>query len=252
MAEINEIVSNKAIEDAIKLLNTFGAMGDKMENVIKNTDAMKKKLDEIGTSSSDATVKTTAYQKILSEVDKEQVKINATAKEMQNQQNNLITVTAKLNTVQDASNKELIKKRLALQEETKAIKDSLKVNEAEEGSLTRMRQKLSELTKAYDNSGKRTKEAAKEIANLSREIQGAENETNRFQRGIGNYKSGIADLVTGLKSGEIGLAGFKAAIMEMSKAALAFIATPARIHKTGLPWSANRRSAFAPRTAPMI
>jgi len=62
MAEINEIVSNKAIEDAIKLLNTLGVMGDKMENVIKNTDAMKKKLDEIGTSSSDATVKTTAYQ----------------------------------------------------------------------------------------------------------------------------------------------------------------------------------------------
>ena len=82
-------------------------------------------------------------------------------------QQQLITVEAKLSQVQSEENKALIAIKIAVQEALKAEKDKQKVDQAEEGSLTRMRQKLAELTKAYDNSGTRTKAAAKEIANLS-------------------------------------------------------------------------------------
>ena len=52
-----------------------------------------------------------------------------------------------------------------------------------------MRQRLKELTLEYDKAGKRTKEATKEINDLSKEIMKAEQATNRHGRNVGNYTS---------------------------------------------------------------
>jgi len=53
---------------------------------------------------------------------------------------------------------------------------------------------ISELTKEYDRAGTRTKAAAKEIDNLSREIGKAEAATNRHQRGVGGYADQLGNL----------------------------------------------------------
>jgi hypothetical protein len=113
----------------------------------------------------------------------------------------------KLKQTEDERLKTIIQNKLAAQEATKVITDKVKAEQAEEGSLVRMRQRLSELTKEYDKTGTRTKEAAKEMDTLSKEIQAAEFATNRHQRNVGNYADSLGRLpgpiggaVSGLKS----------------------------------------------------
>jgi hypothetical protein len=120
----------------------------------------------------------------------------------------------------DAAVYEQIQKNTkALADQKKAVNDKLKADEAEEGSLVRKRQKLSELTAAYDKTGDRTKAAAKEIDNLSREIGKAEAATNRHQRGVGGYADQLGKL-----PGPIG--GVVSGLMTVGKAMWALVANP--------------------------
>ena len=100
----------------------------------------------------------------------------------------------RLKDTEDARLKTILENRLATQAATRALQDQIKAEQAEEGSLVRMRQKLAELTKAYDQAGTRTAAAASEINNLSREILQAEEATNRHQRNVGNYGEAIGAL----------------------------------------------------------
>jgi hypothetical protein len=124
----------------------------------------------------------------------------------------IIATTEKLTAVENGSIKPLLEKKIALQAATKAQMDEIKAEGLAETSLVRMRQKLSELTAQYDKSGVRTKEAAKEIDALSREIGKAEAATNRHQRGVGGYADQLGKL-----PGPIGgaISGFKALIVQM-------------------------------------
>jgi len=132
----------------------------------------------------------------------------------------------KLKETEDGRMKTIIENRVATQAATQAIKDKVKAEQAEEGSLVRMRDRLKELTTAYDKAGTRTKEAAKEIDNLSREIGKAEEETNRHSRGVGGYRDQLGSLTKGLATGTISVAAFGAGIVSMGKAALAWLLTP--------------------------
>jgi hypothetical protein len=73
----------------------------------------------------------------------------------------------------------LLRSQKAVNDATKALRDKLKAEEAEEVSMGRMRIKLSKLTAAYDKAEVRTKEHEKEINALSREIGKAVEATNR-------------------------------------------------------------------------
>lgn len=118
----------------------------------------------------------------------------------------LIQSEEKLKQVSDTRTEQIIKNRVETAKATQAIKDKLKANTAEEGSLVRMRQRLKELTEAYDKSGQRTKAAAKEINDLSKQIGKAEAATNRHQRNVGNYTSAFDKFknVTSLLPGTLG------------------------------------------------
>ncbi|HAT75505.1 MAG TPA: hypothetical protein DCS19_01345 [Flavobacterium sp.] len=126
---------------------------------------------------------------------------------------------AKLKQLTDQRTESLIKNRIQIGENTKAIKDKIKADQAEEGSLVRMRQKLSELTSAYDKTGTRTKIAAKEINDLSREIGEAEAATNRHQRGVGGYADQLGNLSPAL-------GGATSAAATFGKALWALVANP--------------------------
>lgn len=112
----------------------------------------------------------------------------------------------KLKDIQSGLLDENIKARQALQEATKATKDKIKADQAEEGSLIRKRQKLRELTAEYDRTGTRTKAAAAEINKLSREIGKAEAATNRHSRGVGGYADQLGKFkdITSQLSGTLG------------------------------------------------
>lgn len=77
---------------------------------------------------------------------------------------------------------------------SKQIQNQVKVEKENEGSLTQLRAKLSQATKAYDDMSRKERESAKgqelkdKIKNITSELKGAEEETDRFYRNVGNYK----------------------------------------------------------------
>lgn len=84
----------------------------------------------------------------------------------------------------------------------KEIKESTKSVKEQEGSLNELRQELSEATKAYDALGRAERESAKghelkdKINAITTELKTAEEETQRFYRNVGNYKSATEGLDT--------------------------------------------------------
>ncbi|WP_291584068.1 hypothetical protein [Bacteroides sp.] len=104
----------------------------------------------------------------------------------------------------DAYNLKLTETKLVSQEYNdavrilnKEIQNNVKVEQQQTGSLIAMRAELSNLTTAYDRLSKteRESEAGKRMANdiktLSQELKGAEEETGRFYRNVGNYTESI-------------------------------------------------------------
>lgn len=96
-----------------------------------------------------------------------------------------------------AKGKELETKISNLNKEIKETTNTVKV---QEGSLVDLRQKLSDLTKQYDSLGRAERESAKghelkdKINAITTELKTAEEETQRFYRNVGNYKSATEGL----------------------------------------------------------
>jgi len=181
MASSNEIVQIEQIDKALTALNIkLNATSDGYLKIVKNI--------------SDGSAVINAATASTENLAKAQ-KATATAQsELEKQNKVLADSEKKLQTFDAALYEQLQKNTKALADQKKAINDKLKASDAEEGSLVRMRQKLSELTTAYDKSGTRTKEAAAEINKLSREIGIAEAATNRHQRGVGGYADQLGSL----------------------------------------------------------
>lgn len=76
------------------------------------------------------------------------------------------------------------------------IKNNLKQEQEQTGSLKQLRAELANATKAYDELSRAEREGAKgtemqkHIKDISDELKAAEASTNRFQRNVGNYASG--------------------------------------------------------------
>jgi hypothetical protein len=226
MAEINQIVDPKAVEDILKASKALDGLDQAMLKFLQDQQKFSKQMDDASKSTNTASEKSSAYQAMINKAAQEQNKLTATAKALQTQQKQLVDTEAKLATAHTSTNQKLIEQRLKLQDVNKAMKDKVKANQIEEGSLNKMRQRLNELTSAYDNSGKRTKEAAKEIASLSKEIELAENETNRFQRGVGGYANQLKGMGAGLMNGSVSLKQFGAAAAGAGKAMLTMLMNP--------------------------
>jgi len=139
-----------------------------------------------------ATVKNSAIS--YENLEKAQKQTAENSKQLDSIGRQLIQSEEKLKQTEDKRLESIIKNRTETQKATQAIKDKLKANDAEEGSLIRMRQRLKELTDQYDRSGVRTKSAADEINKLSREIGKAEAATNRHGRGVGGYADQLGQL----------------------------------------------------------
>lgn len=82
----------------------------------------------------------------------------------------------------------------------KQIQNEIKAHNANEKSLVQMRAQLANLNKQYDSMsgfdrmGVQGQQLQKTIADLSAEIQGLEENTGRWQRNVGNYRSALKDM----------------------------------------------------------
>ena len=80
---------------------------------------------------------------------------------------------------------------------SKAVKNQLKSQAEQEGSLVQLRAEISNLNAEYDRLSRVERESAKgdelkdKINRLTTELKGAEEGTQRFYRNVGNYKSAL-------------------------------------------------------------
>lgn len=128
----------------------------------------------------------------------------------------------------------------------KEIQNNLRTEQEMEGSLKQLRAQLSNATKAYDEmsraerNGAKGKELQAHIKQITAELKGAEEETDRFYRNVGNYEQSIINAIGGnnrfasslftmMKSGEGAggmLAGLQTNVAAFGKALLGLLANP--------------------------
>jgi hypothetical protein len=85
----------------------------------------------------------------------------------------------------------------------KEIQNNLRTEQEMEGSLKQLRAQLSNATKAYDEMSRVERNSAKgkelqaHIKQITAELKGAEAETDRFYRNVGNYEQSIINAIGG-------------------------------------------------------
>lgn len=100
---------------------------------------------------------------------------------------------------------------------SKEVQNNITASKAQEGSLKSLRAQLSNLTKQYDELGKAEREGAfgkdlqKQINNITKELKGGEEGTQRFYRNVGNYAGSLEGLFGQLQNNaKQALGGFQA------------------------------------------
>ena len=95
----------------------------------------------------------------------------------------------------------------------KEIQNNIRQEQQMEGSLKSLRAELSNATKKYDELSRAERESAKgkelqqHIKDITEELKGAEAETDRFYRNVGNYKNSIVEAIAGNNRFASSLAG---------------------------------------------
>lgn len=97
-----------------------------------------------------------------------------------------------------AGNLAMSQMKEAMNTVSKAVKNQLKAQSEEEGSLVSLRAEISNLNAEYDKLSRTERDGAKgdelknKINRLTTELKNAEEGTQRFYRNVGNYKSAFA------------------------------------------------------------
>ena len=87
----------------------------------------------------------------------------------------------------------------------KQLSNQLKIQKENEGSLKRLRAELSNATAAYDAMSRTERESAEGLAlkdkinEITSELKGQEEETQRYYRNVGNYENSLAKLFDNLE-----------------------------------------------------
>jgi len=151
--------------------------------------------------------KTTSLSKAIKELTDEKKELNKQIKELDKNSSTYDEELGKLLNTQNEVNAKLkiAKKEYASNE--KAVISNTKATRAETGSLEQLRGKLSILTAQYDKLSKEQRENAevggvqlKRIKELNKEISDIEENSGRFQRGVGNYSKAFKGLGAAVKT----------------------------------------------------
>ena len=117
----------------------------------------------------------------------------------------------------------------SIQELSKEVQNNIKMDKESEGSLRALRAELSNLTKAYDSLSREERMAAEgmelqgKIKALTGEIKGAEQNTGRFFRNVGNYANGFMEAFQNMGGS---MAGLKNPMAIVQKGLMAISTTP--------------------------
>ncbi len=130
---------------------------------------------------------------------KGQTELSLAMKEYNKLVDAIATKQAKLNAMTSDAAIELEKLKLQEQQANMARKDSIKLDEAKEGSINQLRIQLKQAQGAYDalsaaeRNTSRGQALLQNIKTLDTELKKLEGSTGRFQRNVGNYAGALAD-----------------------------------------------------------
>ena len=117
----------------------------------------------------------------------------------------------------------------SIQELSKEVQNNIKMDKESEGSLRALRAELSNLTKAYDSLSREERMAAEgmelqsKIKAITGELKGAEQNTGRFFRNVGNYANGFMEAFQNMGGS---VAGLKNPLAIAQKGLMAISTTP--------------------------
>ena len=98
--------------------------------------------------------------------------------------------------------KKMLEARDVVQTLTKEVRNQIKIEKQQTGSLKQLRAQLSNLTTEYDSLSEVERKAGrgqglkKSINEITESLKGAEEETQRFYRNVGNYEDAIKNAVS--------------------------------------------------------
>lgn len=165
---INEF---KDVKISLGDAKSLGDVNTAQRKVTKGQDELSRSLNE--------------YQKIQEQVAQKQAKINALTSDAAVELEKLKQKEAELN---------------------KERKDSVKLQEAQEGSIEQLRIQLKQAQQEYDKLSKAERNSAKgtdllkHVQDIDKELKDLEFSTGRFQRNVGNYQGSAAIIVRALES----------------------------------------------------
>lgn len=168
------------------------------------------KVLRIEVDSSQAVQAMADYSALIEETKKREDALKKAIKEQGDESGQLVVELAKLKSERKAYTR-------ALAESSKEVQNNIEQQKGAEGSLKSLRAQLSNLTKQYDELSKAEREGAfgkdlqKQINDITKELKGGEEGTQRFYRNVGNYAGSLEGLFGGLqKNAQQALSGFQA------------------------------------------
>lgn len=194
---------NKAQKEAVKISND-------QQKIDKELEKVEKQLNQVGTEA----YKILQQKKIALKDENDKLRESITGKKAAAEEEK------RLNAERRESEKQIKAATIAQEKANKVAAEKARVDALAETSLTKMRMRLKELTKEYDDSANPTKKLTNEINSLSKKIEEAEKATNRHQRGVGSYKEKIMEVAKEF-IGFAGAIGIAIAVVDKLKDAFA-------------------------------
>ena len=161
---IDNVISTEANRQVVQLTSDLEKLSAQFEATFKNAKALTDAL-EGAKNIPDTSRGTDDTRKSLNELEKIKVK--------------LLQTEEKLAVASSEANKSLIEQKDALQQVNREIKEKLKFEQAEEGSINQMRSNLKQLQSQYDALGKSTRDAFG--APLLKQIQAVDTELKKLE-----------------------------------------------------------------------
>jgi hypothetical protein len=197
-----EIIERGALSEHIKQAETLIQLYDKWDEKLKEVAKESKKLVE--------TLDTTNV-KDLRKLAEEQQKVNKAFDQSTEIGKKKAKIDQQLQLLRSKEGQELEKRKIQLQEQRKQVKDQIRLNREQEGSIEQLRRKLSLVTNAWKSLSKEERENTKRgrrivesKKKLTEELKRLEQATGDARRNVGNYSSALDGLggkvrsVTGL------------------------------------------------------
>lgn len=204
----------EAIEGLQKLIDMYQQLADKSLKVVH--DRSKQLLDV----QKKANTATKEGKEVTLQATRELDQLNAEQKEAIRLSDESIRLKAKLSSLTGKQAQDNAKLKNEIQQQTKALKDKARWDKAEEGSLTRMRIKLTELKKAYaDGSSTIRNQLRPQIQNLDRDVKKLESSIGQNQRKVGDYMVVLRNLAGAAGIG-LGITGLISMTRELARNAV--------------------------------